>query len=201
MLCCKSNIWLWYHKFPGSLGAGSLILDICSDRVTAMIEYGDTVFAAERLRLKQQQGRKGSVTVAANGSSPASSTITTGRATVLVIDDSDAMVEVLTSVLQHLDCEVIGTLSGRDGLAAFEQNQDRLALVILDMNMPLMDGAAALAKLRQLNPNVPVIVSSSISEAEARRRCREQGQELTHFLAKPYSLEQARQMIRGLLER
>lgn len=166
-----------------------------------MIDYGDTVFAVERLRLKQHQRRKSSATGAANGNTPEGGAVTTSQATVLVIDDSDAMVEVLTDLLAHFDCNVLSALSARDGLAAYEQNQDNVALVILDMNMPHMDGAEALAKLRQLNPHVPVIVSSSVPEAEARRRCREQGQEIWRYLAKPYTLEHARQMIGEALGR
>ncbi|MFW6096944.1 MAG: response regulator [Chloroflexota bacterium] len=166
-----------------------------------MIDYGDTVFAVERLRLKQQQRRKSSATATANGNTPEGSAVTTSQATILIIDDSDAMVEVLTNLLQHFDCNVLSALNARDGLAAYERNQDKVALVILDMNMPLMDGAEALAKLRQINPHVPAIVSSSIPEAEARRRCRQQGQEISHYLAKPYTLEHARQMIGELLGR
>lgn len=164
-----------------------------------MIDYGDTVFAAERLRMKQQQRRPPSDADTAIGDNGQSSAATTNQVTVLVIDDSDAMVEVLTDLLQHLDYKVISALNGNDGLAAYEQNRDAVALVILDMNMPLMDGAAVLAKLRALNADVPVLVSSSISEGEARRRCREQGQELSHFLAKPYSFEHARNLIGALL--
>lgn len=159
------------------------------------------MFAVERLRLKQQQRRQRSHAATVNGKNGQSSAETTNQATVLVIDDSDAMVEVLTDLLQHLDYNVISALNGNDGLAAYEQNRDAVALVILDMNMPLMDGAAVLAKLREFNADVPVLVSSSISEGEARRRCREQGQEFSRFLAKPYSLEHARDLIGALLRR
>lgn len=157
------------------------------------------MFAAQRLRMKQRRRAQG--TVAANGSAPESSAVKTGQATVLVIDDSDAMVEVLTDLLQHFDCKVISALNGRDGLATYEQNRNEVALVIVDMNMPVMDGAAVLDRLRQINATVPVIVSSSISEAEARRRCQEAGQEISHFLAKPYTLEQAREMVGAILNR
>lgn len=166
-----------------------------------MIDYGDTVFAVERLRMKQKQRQRRWGTVAANGNSPEGSVVKTSQATVLVIDDSDAMVEVLTDLLQHFDCNVLSALNAREGLAAYEQNKDKVGLVILDMNMPQMDGAEALAKLRQLNPHVPVIISSSLPEAEARRRCREQGQEISHYLAKPYTLDHARQMIGEALGR
>lgn len=159
-----------------------------------MIDYGDTAFAVERLRMKRQHRRNGSGTTA-NGSPYARTAVTASQAMVLVIDDSDAMVEVLTDMLQQLNCKVISAFNGRDGVAAYDQNQDEVALIILDMNMPLMSGEEALAKLRQLNPSVPVIVSSSISEAEARRRCLNYGQEISYFLAKPYRYEQARQMI------
>lgn len=166
-----------------------------------MIDYGDTVFAVERQRMKRGQRGNGSGTAAANGFSAENNVVTTSQAMVLVIDDSDAMVEALTALLQHLNYDVISALNGHDGLATYEQNQDKVALIILDMNMPRMKGEEVLAGLRQLNPDVPVIVSSSVSEAEARRRCLDHGQELTHFLAKPYDYAQARQMFGEIIGR
>ena len=159
-----------------------------------MNDYSDTVFAAQPLRMKKTNGVPDSVNRLI---APASDE---HKELVLIIDDSAPMIDVLTEILDYLGCEVASAENGREGLNAYEQLQDKIDLVILDMNMPTMNGEETLKGLRALNPAVKVIISSGISESEARQRCKQHNQDLPYFLPKPYDLSTARDIIRTTLE-
>lgn len=162
-----------------------------------MIDYSDTVLAREALHKKDSHAN-----MAFNGLQNQSvRDLARAEKTdlILVIDDSPAMVEVLSDVLHFLNCEVLAALNGDEGLSIFEDHQSSISLVILDMNMPVMTGEETLHRLRKQNPDVRVIVSSSVSEEEARRRCSAQGEAVPYFLQKPYKLDQAANLLQTAL--
>lgn len=147
-----------------------------------MIDYGDTVFAAQRLRMKK----------AGISLSPS----TSRKQLILIIDDSPEIVEAL-NVAFAPRYRVIGAQNGQQGLARFKQHQHDVSLVILDMNMPVMNGEAALDALRALDPDVKVIISSGMDEAETKERCA--AHDGLHFLPKPYDLDTARKCVQAAL--
>lgn len=105
---------------------------------------------------------------------------------ILVIDDNIVIREALTDILGSLlDIPVYTAANGHEGLQIYQQQN--IALVLLDMNMPVMNGEQTYEKLQQIAPQVKVIVSSSLSEAEASDRFGER--KLPTFLRKPYDTE------------
>ncbi|MCL4264069.1 MAG: response regulator [Anaerolineae bacterium] len=105
---------------------------------------------------------------------------------ILVIDDNTAMREALTDILSLLlGIPVYTAANGHEGLQIYQQQN--IALVLLDMNMPVMNGEQTYEKLQQIAPQVKVIVSSSLSRAEASHRFGER--KLPTFLRKPYDTE------------
>jgi DNA-binding response OmpR family regulator len=114
-------------------------------------------------------------------------TTKTTQAAILVIDDNFAIREALTDILTFLpEMTVYTAADGQEGLQIFQQQQQHIALVLLDMNMQVMNGEQTYEKLQEIEPEVKVIVSSSLSQAEARLRFRER--ELPTYLQKPYDL-------------
>src|SRR6187200_2861116 len=87
---------------------------------------------------------------------------------VLVVDDSIVVRRVVTEVLDaQQDMEVIGSAS--NGRAALDKMvQLKPDLVVLDIEMPEMDGLTALTHLRQDYPRTPVIMFSSLTELGAK---------------------------------
>lgn len=154
-----------------------------------MIDGSEPVFAKQ----KEQQPNS----AASEGQNV---TLVNKKDLVLVIDDTASMVEALSDVLHVLDYDVVAALDGNDGLSIFEVNREDISLVILDLNMPLMTGEETLRRLRDQDPDIQVIVSSSISEEETRRRCREEGQEVHYFLSRPYEPEQTKYLLNHILE-
>jgi signal transduction histidine kinase len=110
---------------------------------------------------------------------------------VLVIDDEELVRRTAQSVLQQHGLSVVSAENGHEGVELFRRIADRVALVLLDLTMPVMDGEATLRALRQIRPEVPVLVSSGYSEEDARDRLDDA--DGVRFLQKPYgSIELAR---------
>ena len=115
-------------------------------------------------------------------------TIKVPEGAILIIDDNFAIREVLTDILTLLlGMTVYTAVNGYEGLQIFQQRQQQIALIILDIEMPVMNGPQTYEKLRQFAPQVKVIVSSSLSPTEARSRFGER--ESPTYLQKPYDTE------------
>ena len=104
-----------------------------------------------------------------------------------MIDDTLAIREVLTDVLSTLTETTIYTAAnGHAGLEILQQHWPSIVLILLDINMPVLNGEETYKRIQQIAPQVKVIVSSSLDYSEARLRFR--GQEMPTFLQKPYDI-------------
>ena len=81
---------------------------------------------------------------------------------ILIIDDEDSIHLLYSEEFEEEGYEVYGALSGEDALDKL--NDISPDLVILDINMPGMDGIEVLRKIKEINPNLPVILSSAYQE-------------------------------------
>ena len=106
---------------------------------------------------------------------------------VLVIDDEASVREAVADILGLKGVEVIVAADGETGLALYQERQEAIVLVLLDLSMPGWSGERTLRELRRINPQVRVILSSGYNEIEATQRF--VGKALTGFLQKPYSAD------------
>jgi CheY-like chemotaxis protein len=110
-------------------------------------------------------------------------TKTTGAA-ILIVDDDSTFREALTDVLSVTVAVVYTAANGQEGLEILQQQRQSISLVLLDVNMPVMNGEQTYEKLQEIAPDVKVIISSSLSQAEAKLRFSQR--ELPTYLQKPY---------------
>jgi CheY-like chemotaxis protein len=87
-------------------------------------------------------------------------------------------------VLEHNGHQVIQAKDGEGALEAFRKSRKHVRLVILDLKMPTMSGWETLERIRRLDPQVPVILTSGCALEEEHARARLQGAHA--LLAKPY---------------
>jgi CheY-like chemotaxis protein len=109
-----------------------------------------------------------------------------GSGTVLLVDDEDGVRMVAGRLLQQLGYQVLSAPGGLRALEIYRQERDRIDLVILDMLMPGMGGAATFQKLKGFDPGVRVLLSSGYSldgEAQQAMAAGARG-----FIQKPYRL-------------
>ncbi|MBL1077675.1 response regulator transcription factor [Nocardia sp. 2] len=121
----------------------------------------------------------------------------TALPTVLVVDDDE---DVLASVERGLRLSGFKVLIARDGGAALrcvsEQSPDA---VVLDMNMPVLDGAGVVTALRAMGNEVPICVLSARSSVDDRIAGLESGAD--DYLVKPFVLAELVARIKALLRR
>jgi two-component system chemotaxis response regulator CheB len=108
-----------------------------------------------------------------------------GRIRILIVDDSVVMRSLLrTVVCADAGMEVVGTAAdGASALNAIESSKPDL--VLLDVEMPVMDGLATVRELRKRGHNMPVIMCSSLTQRGARVTIEALASGATDYVAKP----------------
>lgn len=89
---------------------------------------------------------------------------------VLVVDDEDIIRRTARAMLEHKGYRVLVAANGTEALELFRREPAKIALVILDFAMPGMDGAEAAARLLELRPGLPILVTSGFAATDVARR-------------------------------
>lgn len=122
-----------------------------------------------------------------------------GSGTVLVVDDDPGLRKATHRILQGCGLTALTAASGAEALEIIEAQADgALDLIVLDLTMPMMDGAETLAKIREIDAHIPVLLCSGYTEAEVQDRCK--GLEYSGMLAKPFGFVSFAGTVRALLE-
>jgi len=101
----------------------------------------------------------------------------------VVVDDSPYIQKQLVKILENLGCEVVGTAS--NGLEAIKKYKElKPDFITLDLVMPQMGGIQALALLKKIDPEVLVIMVSSMSGKDKIVECAKAG--ASHYILKPF---------------
>jgi signal transduction histidine kinase/CheY-like chemotaxis protein len=104
----------------------------------------------------------------------------------LVVDDEKSVLKVCTKMVSLCGYRVITASDGIDAVSKFRENGDEIALVLMDLTMPNMDGIAAMNEIYSIRPDARVILASGFNEDELTLRITEQAP--SGFIRKPYSL-------------
>ncbi|RLC27791.1 MAG: hypothetical protein DRH56_01725 [Deltaproteobacteria bacterium] len=123
----------------------------------------------------------------------------TGTETILLVDDEAMIVDVAREMLKSLGYTVLTASGGEEAVAVYEKKHDRIDMIILDMIMPGMGGAETFERLRKINPEAKVLLSSGYSidgQAEdiLSRGC-------DGFIQKPFNLPKLSRRVREILDK
>jgi two-component system chemotaxis response regulator CheY len=106
-------------------------------------------------------------------------------AKVLLCDDSRLALMKLRKLFEEMGAEIVGAhQSGPEAIEAYKEAREEVDLVSLDLVMPGMDGLEVLAELKEFDPEVKVLILSSIVQPEIEAQARELG--AAGVLEKPY---------------
>jgi PAS domain S-box-containing protein len=125
-------------------------------------------------------------------------TLVTGTETVLVVDDETEIVKLTGEYLQSLGYRVLGAETGEHALEVFSGEEDRISLVLLDLNMPGMGGIRCLHRILETAPKTRVLVSSGYMEEDHSREALASG--AMGFIGKPYRMMDLGIRIREVLD-
>jgi PAS domain S-box-containing protein len=106
---------------------------------------------------------------------------------ILIAEDEDLNYRVLQIAIARTGATIV---RAKNGLEAVEQidSTDNFDIVLMDIQMPEMDGYEAMSKIKQAHPNIPVIAQTAFALLEEKNRCIEIG--FDDYVAKPIKLEE-----------
>jgi PAS domain S-box-containing protein len=114
---------------------------------------------------------------------------------VLVVDDEAALRQVTRRTLERFGYRSIAAPDGAGALAMYASQQDAVAVVLMDMMMPAMDGSAIIHGLMKIRPEVRIIAASGLSANGPVARAAG----AKHFLPKPYTTPTLLRVLRRVL--
>ncbi|MCL2044016.1 MAG: response regulator [Treponema sp.] len=119
---------------------------------------------------------------------------------VLLIDDSNFIVKLLSMILTSEGFEIVDTASnGAQGLVKYKAYHETIDLVTLDITMPLSDGIETLKKILEFNPSAKVVMISTMGMEKVVRQCLMMGAK--NFIVKPLERKKMLDCIVSVLEK
>jgi CheY-like chemotaxis protein len=118
--------------------------------------------------------------------------------TILVVDDEKTLQDLLRPTLEKQNFKVLSAFDGIEAIAVYEENQNKIDIVLLDMLMPKLSGLSTIPKLKQINPQIKIICMTGSmldnlgSEMNAAIR-------KLPFLQKPFNYEDVATMVNEVL--
>ncbi|MGD9851805.1 MAG: response regulator [Nitrospirales bacterium] len=104
---------------------------------------------------------------------------------ILIVDDQESIVQLIQEILENLGFELSSAADGAEGMARLQE--DIFHGVLLDLDMPVMDGLSMVSRLRTQHHGIPVIVMSGDPTRSAMIKAIESG--ANDYLLKPVSPE------------
>jgi CheY-like chemotaxis protein len=117
--------------------------------------------------------------------------------TLLVVDDEAFVLEALTAIVQSLGYQVIAAENGHQAISKFKENQQQISGVLLDMIMPDMRGDQVMKALRDIRPDIKVILSSGYSLEGLGEEGGNPGGD--GFIQKPYQVKRLAEVLNKVL--
>lgn len=121
-----------------------------------------------------------------------------GEESILLVDDEELILETAGELLLGLGYRVFAAKSGKEAIRVYRENNAHIQLVILDMVMPDLGGGAVYDKLKEINPEVKVLLSSGYGLRGQAQIILDRG--CNGFIQKPFNLIQLSQKIRRTLD-
>ena len=113
----------------------------------------------------------------------------------LVIDDEEALRDIVTEVLAMVDMESITASSGVEAIKMVTEHSNQIDIMIIDMYMPDLTGEETYEKLKEFYPNCPVLYISGLDRSEDYKSSDPNVQ----FLKKPFAVKDLQDTINKLI--
>ena len=121
-----------------------------------------------------------------------------GYGTVLISDDEDAIRDITTSLLERLGFRVITAADGFETVDLYTEHAEEISVLLMDINMPRLNGMEAALRIRHINPKVPVLFMSGYPREQVMDRFGQQPH--TDFIKKPFQSAELAASVRNVME-
>ena len=105
--------------------------------------------------------------------------------TVLVVDDESRMRKLIKDFLVQKDYNILEAEDGEKALKLYEENKEKINLILLDVMMPKLDGWSVLRQIRQSNKALPIVMLTARAEEQDELFGFELG--VDEYITKPFS--------------
>jgi CheY-like chemotaxis protein/anti-sigma regulatory factor (Ser/Thr protein kinase) len=122
----------------------------------------------------------------------------TGSERILVVDDEEDIVLILKNMLERLGYKVTTSLESKAALELFKSKPDGYDAVISDMTMPEMTGEMLIARIKEIRPEIPVLLCTGYSELLPKGGCAHLG--VSGILMKPIAMMKMATTLRNVLD-
>ena len=102
---------------------------------------------------------------------------------VLITEDEEVNFYYLKTLLQRADAKVLRAKNGKEAVEIISEHQGGIDLILMDLNMPVMDGYEAMRIIKSLHPAIPIIAQTAYTMNNDRNRCLQAG--FNDYIAKP----------------
>ncbi|HTP79094.1 MAG TPA: PAS domain S-box protein [Bacteroidota bacterium] len=121
-----------------------------------------------------------------------------GTETVMVVEDEEAMKELLLTYLRDKGYSVLAAGDGKEALEIFSKHHREISLVFSDFGLPKMDGLSLFQRMREVNPSVRTIVATGFIDPEQKSEMLKKG--VKDVIPKPYAIEDVLRRIRKIID-
>ena len=122
-----------------------------------------------------------------------------GTETILLVDDEDMIIQVGQDMIESLGYEILTAKNGKEAVEIYEKNIEKIDMVILDIIMPVMDGGETYDKLKEINPDIKVLLSSGYGINGQATEILDRG--CNGFIQKPFNMRALSKKIRDILDK
>ena len=121
-----------------------------------------------------------------------------GNEGILLVDDEEMIRVVAAKMLQNLGYQVASAVDGLEAIEYFKEHHSEISLVILDLIMPRMGGRDCFKKLREINPEIKVLLSTGYGLNGMLKELQDDG--IHHVIQKPYRINSLAVKVREMLD-
>jgi CheY-like chemotaxis protein len=121
-----------------------------------------------------------------------------GKETILLVEDEPLLLDLLKLVLEEKGYRIATATDGQEALDVYTKYKDTIDLVLSDMGLPKLGGWETFQKMREVNPDVKVILASGFVNPELKLEMMKQGAK--DFVQKPYVPHRILRRIREVLD-
>jgi len=123
--------------------------------------------------------------------------IVKGSGTILLIDDEEMILKVGHELLEELGYTVLPAMSGQEAVDIFQADQEKIDMIIMDMIMPGMSGSDTFDRLKEIKPDIKILLSSGYSVDGQATNILQRG--CDGFIQKPFNMNQLADRIQKIM--